>query len=177
LNLILRLLRVFLAALSKPRIALLDEAELTFRVLPTDMDINRHMTNARYLSFMDLGRTDLLIRAGMLGVIKQERWMAVVGSVNIKFRRPLHLFQHFTLKSRLTCWDDKWLYLEQRIESARGLHSVATVRGLFVGKKGSVPTRVVLERMGHLGESPPFPQEVLSLSAWNGSGKRLSAVN
>jgi hypothetical protein len=30
------------------------------------LDINLHKTNACYLSFMDLGRMDLLLRAGML---------------------------------------------------------------------------------------------------------------
>ncbi len=50
MNLILRLLRVILSALFKPRVGLLDGAELSFRVLPTDLDINRHMTNARSLS-------------------------------------------------------------------------------------------------------------------------------
>ncbi len=160
MNLILRLLRVFLVALFKPRIGLFDVSELGFRVLPTDLDINLHMTNARYLSIMDLGRTDLLICAGLLGLVKRQRWMPVVGSIDITFRRPLAPFQRFVIKTRLLCWDEKWLYMEQRLESDSGVHAIATVRGLFVGRDGSVPTHKVLELIGYEGDSPPFPKHV-----------------
>jgi acyl-CoA thioesterase FadM len=176
-NLILRFLGVFITSLLKSRISLLDCSILSFRVLPTDLDINLHMNNARYLSFMDLGRTDLLLRAGMLGVVSRARWKPVVGSIDIKFRRPLMPFQHFKLHTRLLCWDEKWLYLEQSIESARGVHASATVRGLFIGRNGSVPSAIVLERMGHKGSSPPFPAQVLCLLAWEEAGKKLRSVS
>ena len=101
MNLLFRMLRVFVAALFRSRIGLLDSSELKFRVLPTDLDINVHMTNARYLSVMDLGRTDLLIRAGMLKTMRRRRWMPVVGHIDIRFRRSLSPFQRFSLTSRL----------------------------------------------------------------------------
>jgi acyl-CoA thioesterase FadM len=173
MNLIFRLLRVFITALLKPRIGLFDSSVLSLRVLPTDLDLNMHMNNARYLSVMDLGRADLLIRAGLLDVVRRERWKPVAGSIDIKFRRPLLPFQSFTLKTRLLCWDEKWLYMEQRLESAKGLHAIATVRGLFVGRDGSVPTGIVLECLGYRGESPAFPAEVSCLLAWEEAGKRL----
>ena len=166
MNLIFRLLRVFVSALFKPRIGLYDSSELSFRVLPTDLDLNLHMTNARYLSIMDLGRTDLMIRAGLLGLVRRNRWLPVVGSIDIRFRHSLHPFQRFSLKTRLLCWDEKWLYMEQRLESDKGVHAIATVRGLFRSRGGSVPSRVLLEGMGHRGESPPFPTQVLCLLAW-----------
>jgi acyl-CoA thioesterase FadM len=161
MNLIFRLIWVFFRALFKPRIGLLDSSELTFHVLPTDLDVNLHMTNARYLSIMDLGRTDLLIRAGQLGVVRKMRWLPVVGSIDIRFRHSLRPLQRFTLKTRLLCWDDKWLYMEQRLESDKGVHAVAMVRGLFRGRGGSVPSQVLLDAMGYPGESPPFPMQVL----------------
>lgn len=172
MNLIFRMLRVFIIALLKPRIGLFDTSVLSFRVLPTDLDINLHMNNSRYLSVMDLGRADLLIRAGMLGVVRRKRWKPVAGGIAIKFRRPLMPFQRFTLTTRLLCWDEKWLYMEQRLESAKRVHAVATVRGLFVGPDGSVPSRITLEHLGHRGESPSFPAEVRSLLAWAEAGKK-----
>jgi acyl-CoA thioesterase FadM len=177
MNLIIRFLRVFITALIKPRIDLLDASVLSFKVLPTDLDINLHMNNARYLSFMDLGRTDLMIRAGLLGAVSRERWKPVVGDINIKFRRPLQPFQSFKLRTQLLCWDEKWIYMEQRLESAKELHAIATVRGLFVGRKGSVPSRDVLDCLGHGGESPPFPAQVHCLLAWEEAGKRERSVS
>jgi acyl-CoA thioesterase FadM len=165
MNLIFRLLWVFIAALLKPRIGLFDVSEVSLRVLPTDLDVNLHMNNARYLSVMDLGRTDLMIGVGMLAAVKRERWMPVVGSIDIKFLRPLQPFQRYVLKTRLLCWDDKWFYMEQRLESHKGLHAIANVRGLFLGRNGSVPTREVLEQSGFDAESPPFPDHLISPSA------------
>ncbi|MGD9171509.1 MAG: thioesterase family protein, partial [Candidatus Thiodiazotropha sp.] len=121
MNLLLRFLKVFLTALLRPRMGLLESSTLSFRVLPTDLDFNLHMNNARYLSFMDLGRTDLLVRAGMLGLVSRKRWKPVTGSIDIKYRRSLMPFQRFKLYTRVLCWDEKWLYLEQRLESARGV--------------------------------------------------------
>ena len=158
------MLRVFLAALFRPRIDPLDSSELRFRVLPTDLDINLHVTNARYLSFMDLGRTDLLIRAGMLTMVRQKRWMPVVGQINIKFRRPLLPFRRFSLKSRLLGWDAKWFYMEQLLESSRGVHAVALVRGLFIDRKGAaVSSQRLLDYLGYREDSPPMPEEVLRM--------------
>jgi acyl-CoA thioesterase FadM len=177
MNLIFRFLRVFISSLMRSRMGPLESSSLSFRVLPTDLDLNLHMNNARYLSFMDLGRTDLLLRVGLLDVVRQERWRPVVGSIDIRYRRPLRPFQNFRLRSRLLCWDEKWLYLEQWIESARGVHAIATVRGLFVTGKGSVPSRTVLDRMGYPEESPPFPTQVLCLLAWEEAGKRFRSAS
>ncbi len=172
MNLIFRFLRILIRAVLKSRIGVLDTSEVDFRVWPTDLDINLHMTNARYLSMMDLGRTDLLIRAGMLGTVMKKRWLPVVGNVHIRFRRSLQPFQRFTLKTRLLCWDEKWFYMEQRIESDRGLHSVAYVRGLFRGREGSVPSERLLQDVDYQGASPLFPPEV---AHWEDSDSIVSA--
>ena len=177
MNLIFRLIRVLIGALIKPRFGVLDTSEVTFRVWPFDLDINMHMTNARYLSMMDLGRTDLLIRAGILPTVIRERWLPVVANTNIRFRRSLRPFQSFTLKTRLLCWDEKWFYMEQRIESGNGLHSSAIVRGLFRGPKGSVPSAALLAGANYDGVAPPFPPEAMQLVEWEEKNRRLQAVN
>lgn len=164
MNLIFRFLWVLLSAAFKPRLGALDTSELKFRVLPTDLDFNGHMTNARYLSIMDLGRTDLLLRVASLGALVRARWSPVVGNINIRFRRPLRPFQRFTLKTRLVAWDDKWIFMEQVIESPEGVHSVALLRGLFRGPDGSVPTERLLERFGYQGAAPECPPEA---AQWN----------
>ncbi|GAB4359633.1 MAG: thioesterase family protein [Gammaproteobacteria bacterium] len=177
MNLIFRLIRVMISALLGKRQGPLDTSEVSFRAWPLDLDINMHMTNARYLSMMDLGRTDLLIRAGMLGTVMRERWLPVVGSINIRFRRSLNPFQRFTVKTRLLCWDAKWFYMEQRIESAEGLHSAAIVRGLFRGPKGSVPTEALLRAIDYDGVTPEIPPEVAALVEWEENNKQALAAN
>ena len=57
-----------------------DESRLTFRVLPNDLDLNLHMNNGRYLTFMDLGRVHLLAQNGLLAHIRRACWMPVLAA-------------------------------------------------------------------------------------------------
>ncbi|TMH75049.1 MAG: acyl-CoA thioesterase, partial [Betaproteobacteria bacterium] len=55
MNLYFRLLITILKALRAPRVTPGDTVELALRVLPTDLDLNGHMNNGRYLTLVDLG--------------------------------------------------------------------------------------------------------------------------
>ncbi len=84
------------------------------RVLPTDLDILRHMNNGRYLSLFDLGRWDLLIRTGVFDAMQKRGWYAVVAAETVTFRKPLRLWQRFDVESRMIGHDDKSIFLEHR---------------------------------------------------------------
>jgi len=156
----LRTLMVFLRALRAPRIGLLDESEVGFRVLPGDLDVNVHMNNGRYLALMDLGRFDLLIRGGLFGPAVRLRWRPLLGSAIVRYRRSLRPFQRFQLRSRLICWDDRWFVFEQRFESRGQLYAVALARGLFRDRTGNLPPAQVLAAAGITQPSPPPPDYV-----------------
>lgn len=64
MNLLIRFALTLLAAARRGGLGLPDESHLAMRVWPTDLDVQRHMNNGRYLSLMDLGRMDLLVRSG-----------------------------------------------------------------------------------------------------------------
>src|ERR1700739_4173177 len=115
------------------RIGVLDEDVLRQRVWPQDIDFNLPLNNARYLSFMDYGRVHLMAATGILTPAIAHRWAPLVGSVSITYRRSLGLFARFTLSTRLLCWDDKWLYMEQVFQSQEGLAAIAWIKGLFRG--------------------------------------------
>ncbi|WP_041795761.1 thioesterase family protein [Pararhodospirillum photometricum] len=161
MNLWLRLLRVILASLRRPRLVLTEESVLDFRVVPTDLDINIHMNNARYLALMDLGRLDLIIRSGLWRAVVKERWSPVLGGCIVQFRRPLRPFQRFVLKSRMLSWDDKWVYIDHRVESEGALVCYAMVRGAFVGR-GGVRSRRPVGR----GPYRPLPVPTPPLPPW-----------
>lgn len=139
------------------------EARLTFRVLPTDLDFNLHMNNARYLSLMDLGRVDLLNRLGLLRLAFRGRWLPVLGAVSIRYQRPLHLFERVDLVTRIVGWDEKWFYLEQRFEREGKPIATAHARGLVRDREGSIPMSRVLQELGVILSSPPLPVEIQRL--------------
>lgn len=161
MNLLVRLLYVLLGSLRRPRLGPLDESVIRLRVLPSDLDINLHLNNGRYLTLMDLGRVDLLIRLGVVREMRRRRWGGVVASATVRFRRPLNLFQRFELHTRLLCWDDRWFYMEQRFTRGGETAAVAVVKARFTAADGRrlAPAEVV-EATRHAMPSPPMPAGV-----------------
>ena len=160
MNLYLRLLIVLLRLIGLPRRGPLEESRVAFRVLPNDCDVNLHMNNGRYLSFMDLGRLHLVAQIGLLPVIFRRRWRAALGAAEINFIRALAPFQKFELVTRLVTWDEKYAYMEQRFESEGVLCAHAFVKGLFLDRDGKVANSTVVAAIGHAGAPPPMPDEL-----------------
>ena len=57
---LLRLVKSLLTSPLRPRIEPLEEATIGLRVWPNDLDLNMHVNSGRYLSFMDIGRVEIL---------------------------------------------------------------------------------------------------------------------
>lgn len=161
MNLIIRLIHVMLASLCRSRLNILDVSVVNFRVWLNDLDFNGHMNNGRYLTLMDLGRLDLIFRAGMAKKILTGKWIPIVASSKIRFRRSLGPLQKYQLHSRLLCWDEKWFVVEQRFMVKDRPVAIAYIKGLFRDRKGqNVAPEDILLSVGHVGASPPFPQAV-----------------
>ena len=174
MNLYLRLLILLFRLIGLPRKGPLEESRVAFRVLPNDCDINFHMNNGRYLSFMDLGRMHFVAQIGLLRVILRRRWGAALGAAEINFIRPLAPFQKFDLVTRNVTWDGKYVYMEHRFESGGVLCAHAFVKGLFLDKRGHVANTEVAAELGYTGAPPPMPEE-LRIWAELGSVKKQKA--
>ena len=164
MNLYLRLLRLLLRLPFVRHRALLAPGRLSFRVLPTDCDLNLHLNNGRYLTFMDLGRVHLIAQIGFLGKLLQRRWAPVLSAAEMNFIRPLKPLQRFELVSRLLTWDDKYFYIEQRFLAGGRLCAVGMVKGLFLHGRERVPSQAVLDLLG-LDLAPPDLPDVVR--HWN----------
>jgi len=109
---------------------------MSIRVLPTDIDLLRHMNNGRYLSLFDLGRWDLLTRTGLLAAMTTQGWYAVVAAETITFRRSLELGQRFELETRLIGHDDRAVYLEHRALVKGEIYARAMIRARILRRTG-----------------------------------------
>lgn len=138
----------------------LEESVLHFRVLPNDIDFNLHLNDGRYVSFMGLGRAHLLTRTGVLRKALARRWAPVVGGVIVRYRREIRTFERFTLRSRIIGWDEKWIYVEHRLEVRGSLRAIAYARGVLRSREGAVPTAVVMRLAGLEAASPELPELV-----------------
>ena len=160
-NLYLRLLKFLLMLPFVRSRPLLDASHIAFRVWPNDCDINLHLNNGRYLTFMDLGRMHLLAQIGLLRELPRRRWAPVLSAVEISFIRPIQPFQKFDLVTRLLSWDEKYFYMEQRFEAGGRLCAVALVKGLFLHRRERVQSHAILAALRLDGmPAPAMPETV-----------------
>ena len=135
MNLWLRLLWLFLTARSRGPLALPDEiSRVNFRVWPHDLDVSAHMNNGRYLTLMDLGRLDVLVRSGLWRALVKNGWTPIASAVTIRYRRELRPFQKFRLETRLATWDSTQVVMEQTFVIVGGARDgQVAARALFKG--------------------------------------------
>lgn len=121
--------------------------QTSFRVNPMDLDFNFHVNNGRYLSIMDLGRFDLMLRAGVFWKFLSRGYYPVVVSESIRFLRSLRPFESFRVETQIESWDEKDLFLSQKFISHQKIVAMGYIKGRFKqrGRNGSVPTSEIFE--------------------------------
>lgn len=173
MNLIVRFIwMVICAHLARGGDDITGTSVMTFRCWPHDLDINLHMTNSRYNSFMDIGRINFMIRTGGWDKLRKAGMLPVLGSLATRFRRPVNPFQKFTVNTRIVSWDERWLYMEQRIVAGGETASITLCKTLFVQKGRSVPTD---ELMQFIGYTAPKPEFTAALAQYDGLDRMLVA--
>jgi acyl-CoA thioesterase FadM len=146
------------------RLSMLDVGRIRMRVVPSDLDILGHMNNGVYLSYMDLGRMDLVIRAGAWDIFTKHGWLPVAASETMSFRRSLKLWQVFELQTRIVGYDEKAAFMEQRFVVDGEIYAQGVVRGRFVKKTGGTVTMQELGRELGIDTTGNPPAEWLT--AW-----------
>jgi acyl-CoA thioesterase FadM len=163
MNLFFRLLKViFLLRLRPSRLQPLATSVLRLRAWPNDLDTNGHVNNGRYLTLMDLGRFDFLMRIGLGRAGFKGGWVPVLAASMVRFRRSLRVFEKVELRTRLLGWDQTWIYLEQTLANEKGLVAVAYLRGVFLRQGKKIPVGELLTAIGHTQTSPPLPEALLA---------------
>ena len=144
-----------------------DVSQLGYRVLPNDLDVNLHMNNGRYLTLMDLGRLDLILRSGLWRFIVKNRLMPVMSSAVIRYRRELGPFQPYVLESRIVHWSERRFVMEQKFigrdeNGAPYTAAMSLVRGGIYSRRdrGFIDVATLFASIGHEGPSPPASADV-----------------
>ncbi len=136
MNLIFRTILQLLRSRRRPPLAITDVGRAPFRTLLTDIDVLGHMNNGVYFSIMDLGRMDLMIRAGAWEKLRAHGMYPVMVNETISFRKSLNLGQKFVLETRLVGMDPKAIYTEQRFVVDGEIYAKAMTRARFLKKTG-----------------------------------------
>lgn len=142
------LLRTLLVMRSRRRspLGIHDVARMRMRVRLIDTDILRHVNNGVYLSLMDLGRLDLMVRVGAWPKLVAAGVYPVIGSSTMTHRKSLRLLQRYDLETRVIGYDDRSVFLEQRFTVRGEIYARGIVRGRFLRRTGgTVPTDELLK--------------------------------
>lgn len=166
------LLALFVRSKGRPRLGATDVARTSYRVWPTDIDLLGHMNNGRYLSYMDLARTDMLNRAGMAAPLQRAGIYAVVGQSTIAYRRSLDLWVTFDIESSVLGIDERAIYLEQRFVKDGQVYARGVVQGRFLQQgAGTVTTAKVAKVLSAAGVTTDFPPVPPVITAWISANK------
>jgi acyl-CoA thioesterase FadM len=157
----------------RQRVDVLATTRLRLRAWPTDLDLNGHVNNGRYLMLADLARIDWFLRTGVMRTALRQRVRPLVGDAMAKFRRDLRLFQSFEIHSRLLGWDERWGFLEHRFIRDGRVIAVVAIRGMFRGPNGPLEPAQLLGSMNSPTASPPLPEWLLT---WDRGSEQLSAM-
>jgi acyl-CoA thioesterase FadM len=120
---------------------------LPLRVWPIDLDVLGHMNNGVYLSIMDLGRMDLLVRADAWKTLNSRGIYPIVASETITFRKSLQPWQKFILETRVVGYGVKAVFLEQRFVVDGEIFARGHISGRFLRKTGGVVTTAELAEL------------------------------
>ena len=100
-----RMARMMATARSRGPYLIGGESRLAFRCLPTDIDFNVHLNNARYMMLADLGRIDLFLRAGLIALARKNGWAPMIGGLQVAYVREIRLWRRFEVVSSIETWE------------------------------------------------------------------------
>lgn len=175
-----RLARMMLTARSRGPYRMGDESRLTFRCLPTDIDSNLHLNNARYMMLADIGRIDIFARAGLIGLARKHGWAPMMGGLQAVYVREVRLWKRFDVVSTVETWEDSQVIGRHRfvLEDGRTAALVMTTAGVYDFKaRAFVPIDDIVAELGaEVKPRPPSEEERIFMASHAGLRKLAKGV-
>ncbi|MCO5063444.1 MAG: thioesterase family protein [Rhizobiaceae bacterium] len=128
-----------------------DMSRLSFRCLPSDIDSNLHMNNARYPMLADVGRYDIFMRSGLVRLGREKGWVPMMGGIECVFLREIRLWRRFDILSSLELWQGLQVLGKHRfvLENGETACEILTTAGIYdVPNRRFVPMEEVVELLG-----------------------------
>ncbi|APH73455.1 thioesterase family protein [Aquibium oceanicum] len=170
-----RLARMVLTARSRGPYRMGEESRLTFRCLPTDIDSNLHLNNARYMMLADVGRIDIFLRAGLLGLARKNGWAPMMGGLQAVYVREVRLWKRFEVVSTVETWEDTQVIGRHRfvLEDGQTAALVMTTAGVYdFRNRRFVPIQEIVHTLGQdIQPRPPSEEERIFMASHTGLRK------
>lgn len=138
-----------------------DEVTMDFRVGLTDIDLNLHLNNAKYLKYMDRIRLEHWLVTGMMWKMFPIGMRPIISNTEIAYVRELRTWQRFTATARILGVDEKYMYYEHKFTSDGKLCTHVFLRMVCVHQGKSRPIADMFEVIGDPGPVPALPEPLL----------------
>ncbi len=161
MTLYFRLLIITFKILFGPKRHPLDIFISNFRVLPSDCDLNFHLTSSRYPAFIEAASIHQMGQMGILGKMLKRGCSPINANYDVTYIRPIKPFEKFRIISRIVTWDDKYLYLEHRFEVDGELRAFGMARAVFMCKKAVTSMGEIAAITGEQLIAPDVTEAVL----------------
>ena len=142
----IRLLLAMLSAKFKNKLVGTETVCKPFRVWLTDIDVSV-MNHAAIMTVLETGRLDLMVRSNFFKVASKNKWFFPSQAISIQFYRPLKVFQKAEIYTRISYMDDKWIYVEQKIERQGKIVAACLVKNTIKKGRETIPTSKIMEAL------------------------------
>lgn len=154
---IIRIIKEFLRAKRMPPLDALGAHVSHHRCWPQDLDQYLEMNNGRILTILDIGRTGLAVRVGLIDALRANRWGLTMAGNSVRYRKRIRPFAKFRNVSRCVGWDHRFFYLEHSLWIGGDCAVQALFRAAVTDKNGIVAPDRVFAAVGYDGTSPQMP--------------------
>lgn len=130
----------------------------THYCLPWDIDVWMELNNGRTLTLYDMARIPLAMKAGLITALRDNKWGLTMAGCSVRYRRRIRMFEKIEIRSRLVCFDDRFMYLEQSMWKKNGeCANHILYRSAVTDENGIVATQRIMDAVGLHEASPDMP--------------------
>lgn len=138
-----------------------------------DLDFVGHMNNTRYLREMDFARIDFWIRNGVYMAIRKSGSNLAHAGCSVRYRRAVQFLQCFRITTKLVYWEERYAYLEQRLETVHdGFVRAVVLAKQTIGGPGRNFEQGLEAVLG--SKAPPSPLPPPDVASWIECNQRSS---
>ncbi|PWH82831.1 hypothetical protein DIS18_11425 [Algibacter marinivivus] len=155
----IRLLMAMLSAKFKKKLIGTETVSKSFRVWITDIDVSV-MNHAAIMTVLETGRIDLMVRSNFFKVASKNKWFFPSQAISIQFYRPLKIFQKAQILTRISYVDEKWIYVEQKIERKGKIIAACIVKNTIKKGRETIPTSEIMKAL-KIEKVPTFKYDLI----------------
>lgn len=133
------------------------------RVSIFDCEGFRYMSNTRYVSYMDFIRFKLTFKSNLFRETIKKGIIPILASQKIIYKKPLKLWDTFTVTLKNEGWDNKWVYHSHVFKKDKIIYAIGYTKVAF-WKKNKVQNMLdIIHKSGLIRDERLPPQHILNL--------------